>query len=277
MKSNITHIFHVRLDTEERRQNLINIIVFFSKYSKENDIPFIFIEDDTEPRFKEVYDTYCHYLSPNSDYRFRLNEGIWQKCKSFNYGLSLVKTDYAVFHDVDAILNPQQIFDSVTELQSDSEACLCYPYNGYFICLSFKLKREFENEGYQISTLLSHYKPGMPVNWQDENILVGHYNSVGGCVVAKVDLFRKCGGYNENFIGWGYEDNEIGHRVYGLGYKVVRLSDLNSPLFHMPHSGEGASPREHNPYYEHNRAECTKIEKMGFSELKEYIQTWKNE
>ena len=59
--------------------------------------------------------------------------------------------------------------------------------------------------------------------------------AVGGCVVTSAKKFFEYNGFNPNFKGWGYEDNEIVIRVHRLGHTVTRINDPEALLFHFPH------------------------------------------
>jgi hypothetical protein len=84
----------------------------------------------------------------------------------------------------------------------------------------------------------------------------------------------KCNGYNPNFKGWGYEDDEMPARVHILGYDVTRLGGQDRPCWHLPHEDGTGSPKETQPHHEDNRLLCNKIENSSKEELQEYIKQW---
>ena len=264
--SDLTFLFHVRLDTDERVKNIQTVVNFYRKHCF--NFKMVFIEDDKQECLSK------HITFTNSDtHKFFKNDEIWNKCLSFNRGIALVETKYIAFHDLDAILHPTQFVESIQELQKNPTYGLVYPYNGLFLCVSLDIKHTF-SETLNYADLAKYFPQTIRVNAYDGNVLVGSTNSVGGCVVGNRENVIKAGGYNPNFIGWGYEDNEFPRRVNALGFPVVRLTE--HPLWHMPHDGPGSSPREKNPYYEHNRQIVTFVEHPDTTkeQLQEYIKGW---
>ena len=116
------------------------------------------------------------------------------------------------------------------------------------------------------------------VNKTYNNVLIGHVNSKGGCVMGRRDNIIKCNGYNPLFKGWGYEDDEFPGRVSGFGFTVGRISGANKPCWHLHHFDGKGSKKEHQEFYEHNRQICTEVETMiknDKKELQNYITNWK--
>ena len=99
------------------------------------------------------------------------------------------------------------------------------------------------------------------------------HQSVGGIVMFNKDRFLEMGGYNENFICWGAEDNELYHRCNILEHKQYRDNDLNSVCFHLFHR---SAVRNQHPFYQSNFDEANKVVKMSKDELSSYVKTWKH-
>ena len=104
----------------------------------------------------------------------------------------------------------------------------------------------------------------------------------GGCefgdkaeelALERVKKFFDCKGFNPNFVGWGYEDNEFPSRVHILGYSVVRINYSEALLFHLPHDPP-AGPSNKNAENTPNQRECAMVESSTKEELQEYIKTW---
>jgi predicted glycosyltransferase involved in capsule biosynthesis len=260
----LTFLFHVRIDTEERAKNLKII----TDYYKKNCINFknIFIEDDKHQQVPNIIE-----LTENDTYVFSKSEEAWNKCLSFNKGIVLAKSEILAFHDLDAILPIEQILESI-DLLKDKDAGLVYPYNGIFLCVSSKVKEAF-SKSLDVNDITKHWPGRLDINYQNENILVGAHNSVGGCVLGRRDNIIKSNGYNPNFKGWGYEDNEFPRRVYVMGYTVSRLTGKKAALWHLPHDGPGASAKATNPYYEQNRQICSFVETAPKEKVREYTKT----
>lgn len=264
----LTFLFHVRIDTDERARNLKII----NEYHRKNFFNYknIFIEDDVVQKVPQLIK-----FTDDDIYVFQKNTDQWNKCAAFNKGIVLAKSEIIAFHDLDAIIAPQQYTDAIQQLTEDKNAGLVYPYNGTFLCVTKAIKDEFERE-LDCNFLTQFWPDRLQVNYSDGNVLVGSLNSVGGCVIGRRDNIIKANGYNPNFKGWGYEDNEFPKRVHILGYSVSKLSDSKAVLWHLPHDGPGASVKVENPYHEQNRLLCGSIETSTREQLQEYIKSsWK--
>lgn len=266
--SNITFCFHVRIDTKERLRNIKIVTNYYRKYCK--NFQFIFFEDTT----KDPVLLQNIKLTGNDKYIHMANDGEWIKARGFNTGAKLSDNNVLIFHDTDIVLHPEQIIQGSERLLTSDNTGLVYPYDGLFIYTKMPLKDKFE-QTLDYSDLMKCLPPTRQVYYQDENTWIVHNHSVGGCVMARKDTFYKFGGYNPNFRGWGYEDDEIASRVHRLGFNVERINDR--PMWHFSHDGEGASPKDNNPHYEQNRQLCAWVEshKKGDPALQEYIKTWK--
>ncbi len=92
---------------------------------------------------------------------------------------------------------------------------------------------------------------------------------MGGAVFFERDTFLKSGGYNKNFISWGYEDNELVSRFLKLGYEIKRVGG-DYCLYHMSHVRSIDSSPNHDKA-NHNRMEYLKVDSMDEKRLREYI------
>ena len=262
----LTMLFHVRIDTKERARNLKIITDYYKQHCVNYEC--IFIEDNITQDVPDIIE-----LQENYTYIFKKNNAAWNKCASFNRGIALAKSEILAFHDLDAILNIDQIINTIEILKSDNTLGLVYPYNGNFLCVDTSLKDKFEKT-LDIACLYEHFPKQVYVNYSNSNVLVGAINSVGGCVLGRRDNVIKAGGYNPNFKGWGYEDNEFPNRVHKLGFGVTRLSGKQQVLWHLPHDGEGASPKADNPHYQENNKICQFIETQTKEKIQAYIEGW---
>lgn len=264
----LTFLYHVRLDTQERAQNVKIITNYYNTYA--TNYKNIFIEDDSKQKLPDVIE-----FTERDTYVYSKNTDAWNKCMSFNKGILLAKSEILAFHDLDAVIPMQQILSSINQLKADSNAGLVYPYNGLFLCVSPTIKAKFA-QTLDINDIVKYWPDNLSINYDDGNILVGAHNSVGGCVLGRRDNVIKANGYNPNFRGWGYEDNEFPKRVHIMGFSVSRLTDPKAALWHLPHDGAGASPKVANPYHEENRQICSFVETAPKDKVREYtLSNWK--
>jgi len=260
----ISIITFVKLDTEERIEN-IRIRTDYLRYNCTN-IETIFIEEDNEPKLLNHIK-----LGDNDKYIFYKTDTQWNKCRAYNNGVKLSTRDVLCFLDIDIIIDTNAFIETVEQL--NKQDALIYPFDGRFLCVSKDIKKSFNSSLHY--ELLKNIIPEQShvINYKDKNILVGHNNSVGACVMTTKNLFQKFNGYNPGFIGWGYEDNELPKRVHILGHQVGRLNS-KYPAFHLPHDGVGQDVKQFNPYYEQNKLLCQKIETSTKEELEKAIKEW---
>jgi len=260
-------IYSCRIDTKQRADNFKAIYNFYKKHCT-NYFNF-FIEDSGTIELPNLvkFDTFDTYI-------FKKNSDMYRRCEAFNKGLLLSTSSEIVgFCDIDVIIDPENILKTIEHLSENKNSGLMYPYNGLFLCINESIKKNF-SDTLDYDTLNTHFPLNTSINYFDGNVLVGHNNSVGGCVFGRRDNILKCKGYNSNFIGWGYEDNELPNRVHKLGYDVTRLNESKACLWHLPHDGPNSSPKAENPYYENNRKLSNFMDTAKKDDIIEYIKTW---
>jgi predicted glycosyltransferase involved in capsule biosynthesis len=172
------------------------------------------------------------------------------KSKMINYGVSLCKTKYAAWHDVDVRFDNEVYRISNYALKIGSK--FVRPYNGIFV------------------NVRENINPVIPNNLNKNGKIyeVLHMDSCGGALFFNVDDFLKIGGMNEKFKGWGFEDNELRVRILKYGYKIESISPYN--CHHMDHPRSGGISSDANPFYKANEAEFKKVSEMSLEELKNY-------
>lgn len=260
----LTNIFHIRIDTEERARNLQIV----KNYYRQHFVNYknIFIEDDATPRVLDIID-----IEANETYIFKQNTDTYRRCAAFNDGLQFAKSELVSFHDTDVIIPSQQLLTSIDFLLNNKNAGVFYPYNGIFLCVTNDIKTKFATT---LDEDIFHkiWPASLAVNFTDENVLVGSTRSVGGYIMGRRDNLLKAKGYNPNFIGWGYEDNELPRRMHTLGYDVSRLSGEKDALWHLPHDGQGAALKDKNPFYTKNRELYEYMSSLNRADLEKFIE-----
>jgi len=265
--SEISIITHVRLDTTERLRNFFIRENYYR--SQCTQIEFVYVEDDTKETLKDHFDDY-----PGRKYQFVYNDDEFKKTSSYNIGAKLATRKYFCFLDLDCIIHPSQILESVEKLKGDENLGLILPYNGVALYLNDDAKHLFVDHHQSYEILEDMFPKSFDVYYKNDFLLVGNNQAVGGAVMARKENFEKYNGFNPNFQGWGFEDNELPRRVHKLGMGVVKLANIAHVLWHLPHEGKGASNKEHNPYYRKNNQVCTYVEQCSVEDLKEYIKQW---
>ena len=277
----ITFLTFVRLDNQERKNNLKAMHSFY-RNSCEN-YQHIFIEDDKEPKVTDTID-----LGKDDVVVFSKSDTEWRKGEGFNKGIKLAKTNILNFIDTDIIIDPNQLLETADRLWEDDNAGLMYPYNGLFLCAEKPLKDKFcETLNYEellvIPEAVELYTGIKDNTFTDQmsyvnkvynDILIGHMASKGGCVMGRKDNLVKCNGYNPNFCGWGYEDDEVPLRVSKLGFNVTRVNGKGKVIWHLHHFDGTGSEKEKQPFYKENFEIMFFVSNSTSYKLKDYIKTW---
>jgi predicted glycosyltransferase involved in capsule biosynthesis len=260
------------------------MVGFYNKYCE--NYTHIIVEEDVEPKVLDSLDLPSHVT-----YIYNKSDTEWNKCKGYNTAFKIATTNTLLLNDVDIIVHPDQILQTASNLSDNDNAALMYPYNGLFLCVEKNLKELFcKDLDYDVLSSnfpeplndyngvskgqRQRYRKYINEFFNNGNVMVGHVSSMGGCVMARRDNLLKLNGYNPNFIGWGYEDDEMPVRANKLGYEVSRLGFTKAPAWHLHHYDGTGSQKETQPFYEHNRQEVSKVEHMAEEELNTYKDTW---
>ncbi|HDP98292.1 MAG TPA: glycosyltransferase [bacterium] len=72
----------------------------------------------------------------------------------------------------------------------------------------------------------------------------------GGAVGINRADFEKINGYDENYIGWGNEDDDLGRRLYRIGVRGRNISDSEFPIHLHHHPFHINGERVNHNYYQ---------------------------
>ena len=243
MKINLndaTFTIPIRIDSEERLENLNFIVNYLNKYFTTN---IMVQEHDAEQKVHGM----------DAEYSFVQDGSIlFYRTKILNDMCRRVKTPIIVNYDCDVVFPPDRYLDCAETLRTN-QADGVYPYDGRFLDVDRKYMPEFMNGNF--------------------NNIEGHIlnpNSAGGCVFWDRAAYIEGGMENERFISWGPEDVERYERFIKLGYRIARLPGF---LFHFHHRRIPINDNK-NPLKAHNDAEFKKVTGMSKEELQEYVRGW---
>jgi len=248
----VTFTMTVRVDSDERLENLITVLRFINTHIDTN---FLLLEADVESRIPAgvLPDNVRHiFVKDERDLYFRQPYN--------NYLLRIATTPIVVKYDVDIIVPPSQMNSAVNSIRFGKHK-ISYPYDGRFVDVYGVLRTWF------IRTLdMKSFYKYLKMSYSPQP-------SYGGCVILHRETFYEMGVDNEQFNGWGFEDQETPKRAKILGMEVFRA---DGPLFHLHH------PRGTHSYF-YNEAETLnslreyiRVCNMTKNELQLYISNWKN-
>ena len=168
--------------------------------------------------------------------------------------LNIVKTPVVVNYDIDVILPVDSYIES-QKLILEGTSDFVYPYgDGEFQReISLFFNRNDFNVNFDLQSI-------------DNKLLKNITSKYGHCIFANTKKYIKCGGENENFIGYGPEDQERENRFITLKYNVSRVDNL---VYHFEHSRTQFSNGD-SKYFEPNNKLCNKLLAMDYKSMSDY-------
>jgi len=257
--SNASFLVSVRLETNERLKNLKMTTQFY----RDNlaNCEFCFVEADSQPRMEEN-----GLLSKNDKYFFWDYSSLFKRGECLNKASKLSTRDFYICIDTDVIVDPQALCESI-EIINNYDIGIMYPYNGRFMYTT----KQYKN--FVLKHVINIKRLKADLNSRAKQVCV-HPESLAGCFIIKKDVFEKINGFNPNFIGWGYENDELVERMHKLDYTIERIGYNESCLWHIFHECKDTSPKDKQPNIKENELLCKMVTDMSSSEVKDYIKTW---
>lgn len=246
---NVCFIIPFMYDTQERLENLTFVVRYINKHFDTH----IVVVDSSPDKF------YASLIA--EEYRSVENVvALYKPMGQFLHRTRMVNdilkciinhpdfkdTPYVCINDCDAFFNPEQYIKSVEMLQNGYS--MVYPYAGNFM----DIPRTIILDG------------------EIRNPYLVNPKSVGGAVFVNKNDYLSIGLENENFISYGYEDDERYERAVKLGLKVGRT---DGDCWHIHHERD-INSCEKNPNFEANKQEFERIKNMHSGELANEIKTW---
>ena len=97
-----------------------------------------------------------------------------------------------------------------------------------------------------ISTLEHTSVEPSSINRVSGQNIIDHRSYLANFGVIKRSVFNKVGGYDEGFVGWGFQDTELMWRLCLAGYEYDLLSKHNIVVFHLAHAVNKEEKYEEN-------------------------------
>ena len=255
--SDCSIVIPVHIDSPERLEHIYFLHYFFNQHFSKHQL--IIIEQGKKPQIHLA-------SSPNIHIEFIKSENGFSSSEISNRGVLLVKSPFFCKYDADAIIHPKAIFDAFEHLKTNPNQSIVLPYNG----LSFSIQDNLRKKILQTKDvqLLPFIKPEEIENKLPQDIHLKCQSSSGLIHHFNTSIFKELGGYNEEFIGWGYEDTEIINRFNTLGKPKIILENYNA--FHLDHPRKEGDPAQIFKNY------CRKqiSQAMTPQELRHSIKTW---
>ena len=264
-----TFIIPLRIETEDRMRNIVTTLIYLTRnfntkiIVKEVDKESIY-EREVLPLLEQALEpdmlACIHHIFEQSD------EFTFHRTKILNDMLWMVDTPVVANYDSDIIL-PLESYINATNMISkgwvhpDAEGSkpvkVIYPY-GYgdyqFQChVGDNEVTNFINSGFNFEYFNGHMR-----QWDAK---------YGFCQFFDTEEYKKLGGENENFVAYGYEDDER-HFRFNLLSSVGRIHEY---VYHLEH-GRTKNSWFNNPYCEDNKKLWETLKVKGKESLTKYYE-----
>ena len=264
-----TFIIPLRIETEDRMRNIITTLIYLTRnfdtkiIVKEVDKESVYLRD-VQPLLEQALEpemlACIHHIFEQSD------DFTFHRTKILNDMLWTVDTPVVANYDSDIIL-PLESYINATNMiakgwvHPDAEGGepvkVVYPYgfgDYQFQChVGDNEVTNFINSGFNFEYFNGHMR-----QWDAK---------YGFCQFFDTEEYKKLGGENENFIAYGYEDDER-HFRFNLLSSVGRIHEY---VYHLEH-GRTKNSWFNNPHCENNKKLWEQLKVKGKKSLTKYYQ-----
>ncbi|MGY6530821.1 MAG: glycosyltransferase family 2 protein [Cyanobacterium sp.] len=238
MKSELTLIISYR----QRQLGFYSFYNWFTSlhFELRDLLKVVFIESDKQPSL-----TIQEQLEKiGINYFFVQSDGVFHKTSLLNHGLNLVNTKYSMAYDVDLIPYKNSLFDHL-DIAKKSAFLLVTAYR-LMVKQSFIDDKSDLNSIIEQSAIAPEDKPRAL-----KKHLISH-EKFGVLPIFRTEELERIGGWDEEFVGWGGEDQDMIERYSNLGYNLCRVPDLVYLHLNHHHNSDWYSPeiiKKNREYY----------------------------
>jgi hypothetical protein len=203
-------------------------------------VEIIVSEMDETPRAESLCAQFdCEHL-------FTRTTGIFHKTRAMNLAIPLANRAAVLFLDNDLLFGPQFLSRAMSELRAH---CL----DSLAAATGVRYLSRIDSE----AVLAGRMDPAKCRAVSESYTAQG---AVGGAILVRREFLLKYGGFCEEFVGWGGEDNAWIHKCRVLGRAApTRHSDQH--VYHLFHD------RQENPRYQQNVELLRSIRALGTREV----------
>jgi len=149
----------------------------------------------------------------------------YNKSWAFNVATKMAKSNVIVFADSDLVMNPNDFIESLKMLEKYE---MVNPYRSV-------VDLNQQESGLNLEQMISIDRPGRGETDHQKVPLCG-----GICIFRK-EAINKIGGWNENFIGWGAEDDFVSLKVKNY----LNWTEMPNRCYHLFHNREVPNMNEY--------------------------------
>lgn len=189
----------------DRLNNLRRTIDWLNGFSN---VQIILVEQDKHSKISQL-NLRCEHIFVKSDMPYNRS---W----AFNVGLKYSKSQVVVFGDSDLIMHPE---DFINGLKAMSEYEMVSPYSSV-------LDLTQQESNLPLEQVIKIDRPG---RGETDNQKI---NISGGIAIFRKEAIMKIGGWSEDFVGWGGEDDFQTIKVHNF----LTWTELKSKCYHLYHT-----------------------------------------
>lgn len=191
----------------DRLQNLRRVLDWINGFSGAE---VIIVEQDKHSKIK--------HLNLKAKHIFVRSSMPYNRSWAFNIALKHANSPIIVFGDSDLVMEPN---DFIKGLQSMTEYEMVSPYHSVIDLTP-------EESGMPLENIIKINRPGRG------ETDVQKINISGGIAIFRRDAILKIAGWNEDFVGWGGEDDYQTMKVHNF----LKWTELRAKCFHLYHGKE---------------------------------------
>ena len=191
----------------DRLSNLKRVLEWINGF---NGVEVLIVEQDRHSKIKN--------LNLKAKHIFVKSDMPYNRSWAFNVALKYANSPLIVFGDSELIMNPNEFIEGLKALQENE---MVSPY--YSV-----VDLDQQESGMDFNQILQINRPGRGEN-DNQKI-----NISGGIAMFRRDAITKIGGWNEDFIGWGGEDDFQTMKVKNF----LKWTELKYRCFHLYHAKE---------------------------------------
>lgn len=223
----------------DRISNLKRVVEWILGF---NGVELIIVEQDSSPKLPPFSLKGFKYIYTKSNLPFN-------KSWAFNVGTKHSTTNAIVFGDSDLIMDPNEFIGCLKLLETYESV---NPY-------SKVIDLNGQENGLPIDQLKMINRPGRGETDIQKTPIAG------GIIMFRKDALNKIGGWSEDFIGWGGEDDYQSHKIKQL----LNWTEMPNRCYHLYHE----KVRPDGLFYQRNLQLLNKLINLPVEETKRYISS----
>lgn len=212
MINNTSIIIMYKKSSLRREKNLLCVLNYLKDiFLFKNKI--IVVEQDLIPTFDKLSEKL------NIEYYFQEHNGSYNKSKALNYGAIKANTKYLIFNDCDIVME-EYTYNFCLKYLKEFE--MVSPYS---MCFDLSIP---ETDKFYLTPIVKVPLGRKP---REGSFNPEYTNISGGCMMIRRDSFWSIGGWDEEFSGWGGEDDAFNHKIK----KCLKYKVFNNICLHLWH------------------------------------------